>query len=201
MMTTRREATSRSVAIKMGQPRAACAAWGDFYYAYSLKKSLRALGWDARVLFRDDLSQAAEREIVLLGLDMNSYVPLRSNRSIAWLISHPDSNTPEVLSRYRKAYVSSLTLAREWGFEFLGQAFDSSVHYAAGRPDPSPFPVAFIGNARAGDRTALLNRLERDVPGFHLWGNSHEGRRNWNGPLPWMRTGEVFRSTAIIDEP
>ncbi len=184
--------------IKMGQPSAARALWGDFYYGYSLKKSLRRLGWDARVAFRDELHRPAEREIVLLGLEMDSYVPSRDSFSIAWLISHPDRNTPEVLSRYRKAYVASRRLSSEWGFEFLGQAFDSDVYYPSAQAGAEQFPVTFVGHPRAGDRTELLNTLDQHINEFHVWGDYHCERRNWHGRVPWLRSGEVYRSSSIV---
>jgi hypothetical protein len=186
----------------MGQPFSAHQNWGDFYYAYSLKKSLTHLGWNVRVAFLDELEQPAECEIVLLGLDMHGYVPPPDTISIAWVISHPDKNTPEVLRRYRKAYVSSLPLSREWGLEFLAQAFDRDVHYV----DPKqlagdgvrPYGVVFVGNARNGERIELVRKLDEAVPEFHAWGNLDVGLRNWHGPLPWLRTGEIFRSSTIV---
>lgn len=190
-----------TVVIKMGQPLSARQNWGDFYYAYSLKRSLKLLGWKVRVAFLDELEDPAECEIVLLGLNMNCYVPRRDRVSIAWLISHPDKNTAEVLGNYSKAYVSSLPLSREWGLEFLAQAFDSAVHFPSTNRDGEdvrPYGVAFIGNARTGERIELVRKLDRAIPQFHAWGNLDIGLRNWHGTLPWLRTGEIFRSSAIV---
>jgi len=189
---------SPSLVIKIAQSRTAQAMWGDFYYAYSLKKALNRFGWKARVAFRDELHDPVASEIVLLGLDMHEYVPAPGTHSIAWLISHPNQNTPQVLSRYRKAYVSSLQLAREWGFEYLGQAFDSDVHFPPLASENPRYPVAFVGNARAGDRLELIALLDGELQDFHLWGNAHQDLRNWHGPLPWLRTGEVFRASSIV---
>jgi hypothetical protein len=183
--------------IKMGQPLGSQEVWGDFYFAYSLKKGLSSVGIDARVLFRDDLTMPVEREIVLLGLDMMDYVPHPDSHSIAWLISHPEQNDRSVLSRYRAAFVSSQKLAKDWGFPFLGQAYDRDVHFAAAEPSSPDYDIVFVGNGRTGDREELVRSLA-GLEGFHLWGNYHPRLRNNHGPLPWLRTGNVFRNAAIV---
>jgi hypothetical protein len=96
---------SARVVIKIAQPRGSAQTWGDFYYAYSLKNALRLFGRKARVSFADDLTVPARAEVVLLGINMQHYRPPPDAISVAWLISHPDANTPDVLRRYRKAFV------------------------------------------------------------------------------------------------
>ena len=190
--------TASTTYIKIGQPLSSQEVWGDFYFAYSLKKGLARVGIDAKVLFHDDLNRRVEREIVLLGLNMSGYVPPSGSQSIAWLISHPEQNDRTVLSRYPTAFVSSPKLAASWGFPFLGQAYDRDVHFASREVATPIYDIVFVGNGRAGDRRDLVRSLAA-IEGFHLWGHYHppELKKN-HGPLPWLRTGDIFRDAAIV---
>lgn len=193
-----------TVFIKMGQPLNSPALWGDFHFAYSLKDSLKRRGIPGRVLFYEDLMLKVDVEIVLLGLNMAHYRPARDNYSVAWLISHPEQNVPEVLSSFNTALVCSRPLSRAWGFEYFPQAFDSRT-FGNGATEPAnlsnvEFPIVFVGNARDESRIQLLNALGDAFEGVHVWGNFY--RKNphitYHAPVLPNAVDEIYRRARIV---
>jgi O-antigen biosynthesis protein len=193
-----------NVFIKMAQPMNSPSLWGDFHYAYALKKALQNCGISSRVLFHEDLMLKVEVEIVLLGLNMAHYRPPSDAFSVAWLISHPEQNDVKVLRSYRFAFVCSKYLSSKWGFEYLPQAYDSDAFDPEQPADPrylsSDTEIAFVGNVRTTERLELLNALGSAFDNVHVWGNYHNGSKRviCHRPVLPLFVNHIYRSAKVV---
>jgi hypothetical protein len=193
-----------TVFIKIGQPVSSRVLWGDFHFAYALKHGLRRRGIRSKILFHEDLTKSVDLEIVLLGLNMHHYRPPAEGFSVAWLISHPEQNGPDVLMRFDAAFVCSRSLSRLWGFEYMPQAFDARSYgdvddERASAKRAKEFEIVFIGNGRGPDRNDLLDALSQSFTDLHVWGSFHSNERiTCHAPVLPRGANRVYRRARIV---
>ncbi len=95
-----------NIALKIPVPYEACAAWGDYHYAESLKIALTALGHKVRIDFHgkwyDHPVNHDDIAIVLRGL--TEYIPRPGQLNLMWNISHPDQISYDEYKAYQPPY-------------------------------------------------------------------------------------------------
>ena len=130
--------------------------WGDYHFAQSLAKELRALGHSVRLdLLKDWYGIHHMRDDVVITLrGLSEYTPTPDQINLCWLISHPTSASLEELRKYDRVYVASQKYCgrlRQMGLtntEVLLQCVDTDMFSSNGpRPEKS-FDVLFVGNSR-----------------------------------------------------
>ena len=148
-------ALATRVGIAIGPPSWAVApTWGDLHFARALQAQLALRGHPARIHilpeWRDAVSARDDVSIHLFGL-----IPRpvhRGQRSILWVISHPDRVTDRMLDEADRVYVAG-DIALE-GFRSRTSTPMSGLHQAT---DPGVFrveptgprhAVLFVGNTR-----------------------------------------------------
>ncbi|MBQ0823533.1 glycosyltransferase [Microvirga sp. HBU67558] len=198
------------VAIKCPAPSGVGRDWGDYHFAQSLAGALRRVGCVVRVDLREDwecaLSDTDDAVIVLRGVkDLN---PKPHQKSILWLISHPEDVPTQEINRYDHVYVASALHAEilqsqcKVPVEYMPQCTDT----ARFRFDPTTVRnprdrVVFVGNSRGAFRDTVRWAIEHSLD-IHIYGsgwkpfisdNRFKGRKVPNAIL-----GEFYASSRLV---
>ncbi|WP_144106959.1 glycosyltransferase [Paraburkholderia sp. BCC1886] len=156
--------------VKIPVPkREQAAEWGDYHFAASLARELRAYGHRARIDFLPDWERGdAEGDdvtLVLRGLSEYKVKPGQCN--LVWLISHPEKVGDEELNSYDRVFVASHRYARHLAsrlrvpVDVLLQCTDDrkfNLRAAAGLDAPAT-EVLFVGNSRNQFRKIVRDAL------------------------------------------
>jgi hypothetical protein len=158
-------------------------SWGDFHFAGSLARALRALGQDAVVDYQPNAERpTGSLDDVVVNLRGLRSIGLPADAtSIAWVISHPDDVTAKELAAYDLRYAASTTWSA-WMTEQFGvgvtpllQCTDPELFY----PDDSPVPevtgkILMVGNSRKQYRPAAWHASRSGLP-MAIYGGDWEG--------------------------
>jgi len=135
--------------------------WGDLHFARDLQRQLERAGYATRIHILPEWADAAaardDAAIHLFGLSVRE--PLPGQRTILWVISHPERVTPSLLARADRVYVASDRAVER--FASLTAAPVTALHQATEperfRPDRSgpAHDVLFVGNTRGVRRTMI----------------------------------------------
>ncbi|CAK7262017.1 Glycosyltransferase 2-like domain-containing protein (plasmid) [Shinella sp. WSC3-e] len=98
-----------NIAIKIFAPYADRNAWGDFHYAESLAEAFERLGHRVRIDFRGQWYShpVIADDVVIMLRGLEAYKPRPTHLNLLWVISHPDSVTPEEYNSYQGIFVAS----------------------------------------------------------------------------------------------
>lgn len=146
--------------------------WGDTHFARSLARELRQLGKhvviDARPAWHRATSRHDEVALVIRGPER--FRPIEGQATIAWVISHPDTITPDELRTYDAVTAASVLWAErmnaEHGLdvEVMLQATDADrFHPDTALPDTGP-EILFVGNTREEYRHVVRDAVESGLP-------------------------------------
>ncbi len=173
--------------------------WGDLHFANSLAASLRRLGQQVHVDFREArMSQHRDLDdvtVVLRGLDL--VAPRPGGLSLMWIISHPDLVTEPECAAYAKVFAASThwaqTVSARWGFtvEPLLQCTDADLF----RPDAAAADtgddVVFVGNSRKVQRLSVKYAIDAGMKPV-VWGGG------WSGVIPDDRIAGEYVPNAEL---
>lgn len=157
-------------AIKIPVPKREVAhEWGDYHFAESLAKEIRALGNRVRIDFLPDWERGdAEGDDVTLVLrGLSEYRVRQRQFNLIWLISHPDKVSDAELNDYDRVFVASdsyaekLSLRLRVPVEALLQCTDGQRFNP--RSQVSSYKVAsdilFVGNSRNQFRRIIKDAI------------------------------------------
>ena len=130
--------------------------WGDYHFAQSLAKELRALGHSVRLDLLKDWqgSHHMRDDVVIVLRGLSEYIPTPDQINLCWLISHPTSVSLAELRKYDRVYVASHKYdgwLRQMGLtntEVLLQCVDTDMFSSNGPRPEKKFDVLFVGNSR-----------------------------------------------------
>jgi GT2 family glycosyltransferase/spore maturation protein CgeB len=161
------------IAIKVPCPSASEAhLWGDYHFAQSLARELRALGHSVRVDFLrewNDLNRLRDDAVICLR-GLSQYTPTPDQINLCWLISHPDTVSIGELQQYDRVYVASqkyCTSLQKSGLtnaEVLLQCVDTDMFHQNGVQQQKEFDVLFVGNSRNVMRPIIRDAISANAP-------------------------------------
>jgi hypothetical protein len=146
--------------------------WGDTHFARSLADELRALGEHVGIDAHPAWRRASEvhDDVALVIRGPEAYRAPGGQRTIAWVISHPDTIDPDELGRYDHVTAASLTWAQRASsvtgveVEVMLQATDARrFHPDTAEPDTGA-ELLFVGNTRDEYRRTVREALEAGLP-------------------------------------
>jgi hypothetical protein len=182
LATARWAAAPLDVAITICPPDWASApGWGDTHFAQALATELRRRGHrpHVAVVHEWDGAEVAACDVALHLRGLWPAVPRPGQRSLLWVISHPELVGGAECDRYDHVFVASATDAERLAaltstpVSVLEQATDPAVFFP--EPDPAAaHEVAFVGNSRGVLRRALADLLPTDRD-LAVWGAGWEG--------------------------
>jgi O-antigen biosynthesis protein len=161
------------IAIKVPCPSEGEAQqWGDYHFAQSLARELRALGHTVRVDFLQDWNHPhrLRDDAVICLRGLSQYTPTPDQINICWLISHPDTVSISELQQYDRVYVASqkycasLRQAGLTNVEVLLQCVDTEMFRPDERKDGKEFDVLFVGNSRNVLRPIVRDAISVNAP-------------------------------------
>ena len=146
--------------------------WGDFHFAQSLAKELRALGHSVRLDFLREWNSVnrLRDDVVICLRGLSQYTPTPDQINICWLISHPDTVSVSELRQYDRVYVASrkhFATLEKLGLknvEVLLQCVDTTTFRQNGHQHPKEFDVLFVGNSRSVLRPIVRDAIAINVP-------------------------------------
>jgi hypothetical protein len=160
--------------------------WGDTWAKYELTKALGESGY---------LVTDVDPDVVIDLLGKPAEVCSRAY-NIAWIYSHPEWITPQILKRYDRIFCLSLRMTQDlnaMGFE---------AEWAPGATARAPWPgsnpilydIVFVGNTRSrhGGHRQILVDLGITAHNLKVWGSG------WDKVLPQRYIGgEYFDYTRL----
>jgi spore maturation protein CgeB len=164
------------IAIKVPCPSESEAhLWGDYHFAQSLAKELRALGHSVRVDFLNEWNYAnrLRDDAVICLRGLSQYNPTPDQINICWLISHPDTVSMSELQQYDRVYVAShkycvsLRQAGLANVDVLLQCVDTDMFRPQDQDDQKggkEFDVLFVGNSRNVVRPIVRDAISVNAP-------------------------------------
>jgi GT2 family glycosyltransferase/spore maturation protein CgeB len=146
--------------------------WGDYHFAQSLAKELRALGHSVRLdLLKDWYGINRMRDDVVIALrGLSEYIPTPDQINLCWLISHPTAVSLEELRKYDRVYVASHKYCgwlRQMGLintQVLLQCVDTDMFGSNGPRPEKTFDVLFVGNSRNVLRPIVRDAFAINAP-------------------------------------
>ncbi len=146
--------------------------WGDTHFARSLARELRALGKhvviDARPAWHRASTLHDAVSLVIRGPER--FRPIPGQTTLAWVISHPTSITPDELRTYDHVTAASvlwadrMNAAHGLGVEVMLQATDADLFRPdTALPDTGP-EILFVGNTRGEYRHVVRDAIESGLP-------------------------------------
>ena len=161
------------IAIKVPCPSESEAhLWGDFHFAQSLARELRALGHSVRLDFLrqwNSVNRLRDDAVICLR-GLSQYTPTPDQINICWLISHPDTVSISELQQYDRVYVASSQYCaslRKLGLtnlEVLLQCVDTDLFRRDRQADGKDFDVLFVGNSRNVLRPIIRDAISLRAP-------------------------------------
>jgi GT2 family glycosyltransferase/spore maturation protein CgeB len=172
------------VAIKVPCPSSSEAhLWGDYHFAQSLARELRALGHSVRLDLLDHWHRPNRLgdDVVICLRGLSSYTPSPDQINICWMISHPDASSLAELRAYDRVYVASekhCDWLKQQGLKnvaVLLQCVDTDLfgRIDRGRSE-AEFDVLFVGNSRNVLRRVVSDAIAIDAP-LTVIGSGWEG--------------------------
>jgi GT2 family glycosyltransferase/spore maturation protein CgeB len=145
--------------------------WGDYHFAQSLAKELRALGHSVRLDLLNEWAHAnrLRDDAVICLRGLNHYSPTPDHINVCWLISHPTSASLDELRKYDRVYVASqkycalLQLQGLTNVETLLQCVDTDLFRWQSEREKE-FDVLFVGNSRNVLRPIVRDALSVNAP-------------------------------------
>jgi GT2 family glycosyltransferase len=195
-------------AIKNPTP-AHSAAWGDIHFADGLADGLRALGQEVVL----DRHETFERPTVRhddVAVLIRGPVPARptpEHLTLAWVISHPDTVTPEELRGYDAVFAASASWAgrrsAEWGIgiEPLLQATDPGRFGPDTAEPDTGEEVLFVGSTRGEFRPIVRDALTAGLaPALYGvgWEEFVPPERISGHYLDNTRVSAAYRSAGVV---
>lgn len=168
------QSNSLRISIKIPVPKRELAQeWGDFHFAQSLAKELRANGNSARIDFLPDWNRGDSEgdDVVIVLRGLSEYNPRPNQLNLLWLISHPDKVSDLELNGYDHVFVASKTYATELAnrlvvpvSELLQCTDKTKFHLNPKNQDQCPKnKVLFVGNSRKQFRPIVKNAIEAGI--------------------------------------
>lgn len=160
------------IAIKVPCPAESEAhLWGDYYFAQSLAKELRALGHSVRLDLLNEWSHSnrLRDDVVICLRGLTQYAPTPDHINICWLLSHPTSASLDELRKYDRVYVAShkySALLRQQGLtnvDPLLQCVDTDLFHPQDEREKE-FDVLFVGNSRNVMRPIIRDAISVGAP-------------------------------------
>jgi spore maturation protein CgeB len=162
-------ARSLRIAIKIAVPsQKVKRAWGDYHFAFALKRAFARLGHDVRIDLRLawDGNHCHDDQVALVLRGRVAYKPRSEQLNLMWNISHPEDVSPAEYEEYDHVFVASLSYARELSRRVnvavtsLLQCTDPDIFNPDVEPiEPSP-GLLFIGNSRNTYRRIVKDAIE-----------------------------------------
>ena len=140
--------------------------WGDWHFARSLADALERLGQWVEVDHPETRARAtrAETDVVLVVRGLERVAPQPGAVNLLWVISHPETVTPEELAGFDHVWAAGTAWAQRHGVEPLLQCTDTTrFHPGVGEAGPAGGAL-FVGNARGGPRPVVTAALAAGVP-------------------------------------
>lgn len=145
--------------------------WGDYYFAQSLAKELRALGHSVRLDLLNEWAHPnrLRDDAVICLRGLTQYVPTPDHINICWLLSHPTSASLDELRKYDRVYVAShkycASLRRQGlaNVETLLQCVDTDLFHPQAEREKE-FDVLFVGNSRNVLRPIVRDAVSLGAP-------------------------------------
>jgi GT2 family glycosyltransferase/spore maturation protein CgeB len=146
--------------------------WGEFHFAKSLAKELRALGHSVRLDLLKDWHGAHHMrdDVVIVLRGLSEYIPTPDQINLCWLISHPTAVSLEELRKYDRVYVASHKYCGWLGqmgltnTEVLLQCVDTDMFTWNGPRPEKNLDVLFVGNSRNVLRPIVRDALAINAP-------------------------------------
>jgi len=198
------------IAIKVPCPSASEAhLWGDYHFAQSLARELRALGHAVRIDFLHEWNNPhrLRDDAVICLRGLSHYNPTPDQVNICWLISHPDTVSIAELQQYDRVYVASnaycgtLKRAGVNNAEVLLQCVDTDLFRASGDSHLKEFDVLFVGNSRNVMRPIIRDAISVNAPLTIIgsgWDELIPERLIWQKSMPHKELPETYKSARVI---
>lgn len=184
-------------------------AWGDLYYAESLKRALESLDQKVAIDFhgyhKRPTSYLDDVLLDIRGLD--DVTPQKGAINIMWVISHPEKVTPAMVKRFDKVYSAGqkwsehMTRVSGYEVETLLQATDTTKFYPARYNDKYRDKILFVGNSRGVKRKivddAIRSGLDISVYGAG-WEELIDKKYIKGNFIPNDELGEAYGSAKVV---
>lgn len=137
-------------------------AWGDTYYAQSLKSALESLGQWATIDYHQyhDRPTSYLDDVVLDVRGLDNVQPQVGKVNLMWVISHPEKLTRDIVSRFDKVYAAGRKWAQYMNVEFMPQSTDiTRFNLKAPSREELSNKVVFVGNSRNVPRPVVIDSI------------------------------------------
>jgi len=176
-------------------------SWGEYHFAYALKRELENLGYYAVVDLYENWYCEIEADFVLVLKGKRVYHPDRRNEKckyIMWHVCHPNHASKEEYELYDLVYIDSVPYAEKVRQEVsvpvkpLLVCVDTSIFFP--QEKEAEYDIVFVGNTR-GERRPFVEWCENnDIP-IHIWGRM-DGADGWK---KFVRKDTCIKLECLID--
>ena len=142
--------------------------WGDKYFAEQLSKSLENLGFESRIIFRDeDIKNFLDSKSIVLTIRGLLPLPIAPGAvNVIWVISHPNQISKRELENYDLVFAASskwaLNKSKKWNLPInpLLQATSPALFNPNTPRSITSDKILFVGNTRGKLRQSVKAALK-----------------------------------------
>ena len=147
--------------------------WGDYHFAYALKRALQRNGHCARVDLWPDWKhpRTLSDDVAIVLRGRRKYEPMGAQINLLWLISHSDAVDLSELETFDHVFVASEsyadTLAKllKVPVSHLLQCADADIFYPhASTNNKFEHEILFVGNSRGQMRQVVSDAISKNLP-------------------------------------
>ena len=147
--------------------------WGDYYFAYALKRAIESLGHHVRVDLWPDWyhSRTLSDDVAIVLRGRKTYKPTLAQINLLWLISHPEDVQQSELETFDHVFVASESYAEVLAKQLsvpvspLLQCSDPDSFYPPTSPkDNVRRDILFVGNSRGEMRQVVADAISKNLP-------------------------------------
>ena len=176
--------------------------WGDYNFAYALKRAFESHGYQARVDLRQDWyhPRTLSDDVAIVLRGQIRYRPMASQINLLWLISHPDDARESELETFDHVFVASESYAKSLAERLsvpasqLLQCSDPDSFHPPSEPNGSlKHDLLFVGNTRGEMRQVIADAISKQLP-VSIFGSG------WEKFLPPSRVAGSHIPNHILHE-
>ncbi|MPM06685.1 Undecaprenyl-phosphate 4-deoxy-4-formamido-L-arabinose transferase [bioreactor metagenome] len=182
--------------------------WGDYHFAVGLADAFAKFGYRPRIDFLPEwYKNKGTTKINFFIHGLSSFQPIFGEKNFVWIISHPNEEPIDYLSKFDKVFVASnsyaTTLSNNLGDKVIPllQCTEPAIFYPGKTNSELRNDILFVGNSRNVFRPIIQKSIKENILVSiygSRWDNFVDRKFIKGQSIPNILLGDYYRSAKVI---